>query len=50
MKWVFDTPFAIPLGALAWLALGVIGLTLGVGLASSLEVLGKTPLEVLRTE
>jgi putative ABC transport system permease protein len=50
MKWVFDTPFAIPLGALAWLALGVVGLTLGVGLASSLEVLGKTPLEVLRTE
>jgi putative ABC transport system permease protein len=50
MKWVFDTPFAIPLGALAWLALGVVGLTLAVGLASSLEVLGKTPLEVLRTE
>ena len=50
MKFVFDTPFAIPLGPLAWLALGVIGLTLGVGLANSLEVVRKTPLEVLRTE
>lgn len=50
MKWVFDTPFAVPFGALAWLALGVIGLTLTVGLANSVEVLRKTPLEVLRTE
>ena len=50
MKLVFDTPFAIPLGALGWLALGVVGLTLGVGLANSLEVMGKPPLEVLRSE
>jgi putative ABC transport system permease protein len=50
MKLVFDTPFAVPAGPLAGLALGVIALTLAVGLANSLEVLRKTPLEVLRTE
>ena len=50
MKWVFDTPFAIPVGALGWLAFGVVGLTLAVGLLNSLEVLGKPPLEVLRSD
>lgn len=50
MKFVFETPFAFPLGSLGLLALGVVGLTLGVGLLNSLEVLRKTPLEVLRTE
>lgn len=49
-RWMFDGRFALPALPLAALTLGVVGLTVGVGLLNSREVIRRTPLEVLRTE
>ena len=49
-RWVFEGRFSlqpVPLGALV---LGVVGLTVAVGLLNSREVIRRTPLEVLRGE
>jgi hypothetical protein len=50
LRFVFDTPFTLPLPALGALGLLVVAGTAAVGLANSLEVVRKTPLEVLRGE
>ncbi|HEU4588602.1 MAG TPA: FtsX-like permease family protein [Gemmatimonadales bacterium] len=49
-RWFFEGRFWLPLPALAGLVVGVVVLTLAVGLWSSREVLRQTPLEVLRGE
>jgi putative ABC transport system permease protein len=49
-RFLFETPFHLPAGALAALALATIGITVGVGVWGSLEVIRRTPLEVLRAE
>ena len=49
-RWVFEGAFAIAAAPLAALTLGVVGLTVIVGLLNSREVLRRTPLEVLRLE
>jgi putative ABC transport system permease protein len=49
-RWVFEGPFSpqpVPLGMLV---LGVVALTVAVGVANSREVIRRTPLEVLRGE
>ncbi|MGH7583105.1 MAG: ABC transporter permease [Gemmatimonadales bacterium] len=49
-KWVFDAHFVLPVAAMAALATGLIALTTVVGLWSSLDVLNRPPLEVLRSD
>ncbi len=49
-KWVFEAPFQLPALQLAGLTLLLIGLTLGVGLWNSAEILKRAPLAVLREE
>lgn len=49
-KFIFDTSFAIPAGALGTILLVILALTVGIGLVSSLDILRRTPLEVLRNE
>jgi putative ABC transport system permease protein len=49
-RWVFEDTFAVPTGPLAGLTLGVVVLTIVVGLANSREVIRRTPLEILRQE
>lgn len=49
-RWVFQTPFHLPALQLAGLTLLLIGLTLGVGLWNSAEILKRAPLAVLREE
>jgi putative ABC transport system permease protein len=49
-RWVFEDTFAVPAGPLAGLSLGVVVLTVVVGLANSREVIRRTPLEILRQE
>jgi putative ABC transport system permease protein len=49
-RWVFEDTFAVPAGPLAGLTLGVVVLTVVVGLANSREVIRRTPLEILRQE
>jgi putative ABC transport system permease protein len=49
-RWVFESPFVVPWIALGSLALSVLALTLGIGLAASGPVFRETPLEVLRAE
>jgi putative ABC transport system permease protein len=49
-KWVFAAPYQLPVLALSLLTLLLIGLTLGVGLWNSAEILKRTPLAVLREE
>ncbi len=49
-KWYFDAGFVLPIVPVLLLALGLVALTTGVGLLNSLEVLRRTPLEVLRAE
>jgi putative ABC transport system permease protein len=49
-RWVFEDTFALPAGPLAGLTLGVVVLTVVVGLANSREVIRRTPLEILRQE
>lgn len=49
-RWVFEATFVLPVVPLAGLALGLVGLTTVVGLWSSLDVLERPPLEVLRAD
>ena len=49
-RWMFEGRFALPALPLAGLALGVVGVTVVVGLLNSREVIRRTPLEVLRAE
>ena len=49
-KWIFESSFAVPILALAGLAASVVALTLIVGFWNSLEVVNRTPLEVLRND
>jgi putative ABC transport system permease protein len=50
VRFVFDGSFALPGAALFALVLGVLGLTVVVGLSGSTEVWRRPPLEVLRAE
>lgn len=49
-RWVFEGRFSPQPGPLAALVLGVVALTVAVGLINSREVIRRTPLEVLRGE
>ncbi|HZA97389.1 MAG TPA: FtsX-like permease family protein, partial [Gemmatimonadales bacterium] len=49
-RFVFEGPFSLPVIPLGGLVLGVIALTILVGLANSREVVRRTPLEVLREQ
>lgn len=48
--WVFESTFGLPVLALGGLVATVVALTVGVGLWNSLEVVNRTPLEVLRSD
>jgi putative ABC transport system permease protein len=48
VRYVFKIPFAPPLGALAGIALAVIGLTLLIGLLAGRDVFRATPIAALR--
>ena len=50
VRFLFEARFAAPVGALAALSLGVVALTVTVGLLGSLDVFRRTPLAVLRAE
>jgi putative ABC transport system permease protein len=50
MRFVFEARFAVPAGPLALLGLGMVVLTLLVGLWGSTDVYRRTPVEVLRAE
>jgi putative ABC transport system permease protein len=50
VRFLFEARFAAPVGALGALSLGVVALTVAVGLAGSLDVFRRTPLAVLRAE
>jgi putative ABC transport system permease protein len=50
VRFVFEERFAWPGASLLALGLGVLGLTVAIGLAFSREVWRRPPLEVLRTE
>ena len=50
VHFAFDARFAAPAGALGALSLGIVALTVAVGLAGSLDVFRRTPLAVLRAE
>ncbi|MEK6687497.1 MAG: FtsX-like permease family protein, partial [Gemmatimonadota bacterium] len=49
-KFIFETDFAVPFPALGAILLVILALTVGIGLFSSLDILRRTPLEVLRNE
>lgn len=49
-RWVFEQPFALPWLPLTSLGLGLVAVTLVVGLWNSGEILNRTPLEVLRAD
>lgn len=49
-RWMFESSFSLPLPALVGLAGAVVVLTLLVGFWNSLEVVNRTPLEVLRND
>ena len=49
-RWIFESSFSLPGAALAALATAVVMLTLLVGFWNSLEVVNRTPLEVLRND
>lgn len=49
-RWVFQTGFVLPWAPMMALASGLVSLTLVVGLWSSLDVLRRAPLEVLRND
>jgi putative ABC transport system permease protein len=49
-RFLFEGPFTLPLVHMAILTLGVVVLTVTVGLANSRDVVRRTPLEVLRDE
>lgn len=48
--WLFETKFAIPAAPMLLLAAGVVALTVGVGLWSSVDLFRRTPLDALRNE
>ena len=50
VRFTFDARFVLPAAPLAGLALGVVVLTLLVGLWGSADVYRRTPVEVLRAE
>jgi len=50
MRFVFDTALRLPLLATLGLALGVVALTLAVGIWNSFAVFRRTPLQILRAE
>jgi putative ABC transport system permease protein len=49
-RFVFEGSFTVPVVSMGALAVGVVVLTIGVGLANSLDVVRRTPLEILREE
>jgi putative ABC transport system permease protein len=49
-RFLFESPFTLPLAQMAALTLSIVGLTVVVGLANSRDVVRRTPLEVLREE
>jgi putative ABC transport system permease protein len=49
-RWFFGTRFVLPAGSLGLLAIAMVVLTVGVGLAGSLPVLRRPPLDVLRSD
>jgi putative ABC transport system permease protein len=49
-RFVFEGSFTVPLASLSALALSIVALTVAVGLANSVDVVRRTPLEVLRDE
>jgi putative ABC transport system permease protein len=49
-RFVFDGRFTLPALPFGMLGLGVVALTVAVGLANSRDVLRRPPLEVLRGE
>ena len=49
-RFVFEGSFTVPLASLSALGVSVVALTVGVGLANSVDVVRRTPLEVLREE
>jgi putative ABC transport system permease protein len=49
-RFVFETSFALPYPALAALLGGIVLLTVGIGLGNSLDILRRTPLDVLRSD
>lgn len=50
VRFLFEARFAAPAGPLAALSLGVVALTVAVGVLGSLDVFRRTPLAVLRAE
>jgi putative ABC transport system permease protein len=50
VRFVFEARFTAPLAPLSALSLAVVGLTVAVGLSSSLDLFRRTPLAVLRAE
>ena len=48
--WLFETTFAVPAAPMLLLAAGVVALTVGVGLWSSVDIFRRTPLDALRNE
>ncbi len=49
-RWLFETKFALPGASMLLLATGVVTLTVGVGLWSSVDLFRRTPLDALRNE
>ncbi|MEE9470151.1 MAG: FtsX-like permease family protein [Gemmatimonadota bacterium] len=49
-RFVFETSYAIPYPALAALLGAIVLLTVGIGLGNSLDILRRTPLDVLRSD
>lgn len=49
-RWLFETRFALPGASMAFLGAGVVALTVGVGLWSSVDLFRRTPLDALRNE
>jgi putative ABC transport system permease protein len=49
-RFVFEGSFTIPVPEISALAAGIVALTVAVGLANSLDVVRRTPLEILREE
>jgi putative ABC transport system permease protein len=49
-RWVFKTGFQLPVAQLGGLTVLLIGITLGIGLWNSAEILKRAPLAVLREE
>jgi putative ABC transport system permease protein len=47
---VFEGSFTVPFAGMSALAAGIVALTVVVGLANSLDVVRRTPLEILREE